>query len=70
MLGTPGSETISPVWASPRVKQMRVGNNTERGVESVLSGQIFFISQSDLYMLLQVIKKLRMYATAVKETSV
>jgi len=31
-----------------------VGNNTEKGgVESVLSNQLFFISQLDLYMLLQ-----------------
>ena len=30
-----------------------VGNNTERGGESILLNQLFFISQSDLYMLLQ-----------------
>jgi len=29
-----------------------VGNNTERGGESVLSDQSFFISQTDLYTLL------------------
>jgi len=32
-----------------------VGNNTERGGESVLSGQLFFISQSDLYTPLQLV---------------
>ena len=30
-----------------------VGNNNERGGESVLSNQLIFISQSDLYTLLQ-----------------
>jgi len=30
----------------------RVGNNTEKGRELVLSGQLFFILQLDLYTLL------------------
>ena len=33
-----------------------VGNNTGGEGESVLSGQLFFISQSDLHMLLQLVK--------------
>ena len=34
-----------------------VGNNTERGGELVLSGQLFFISQSDLHTLHQLVKR-------------